>query len=101
MTHPKEAVEAVARALWAEGAAFSETWEYDEKPIPQWLWIPATALLDRIAPMLVAEEREAAAKFIEKAATDSGLDPVSLQIRRFLRHEATGLRLGLHREATP
>ena len=58
MTHPKEAVEAVARALSA--SASPDAWGY---------WTDsATALLDQIAPMLAAraeaEAREAALQYL-------------------------------------
>ena len=61
MTHPKEAIEAVARAL--HDAAYDGNWDHKHMD-PTFRAIftaEATALLDLIAPMLVAAEREACA----------------------------------------
>jgi hypothetical protein len=59
MTHPPEAVDALARALFMRV----------NLPEPETGFLPfdvqATALLDRLAPLLVAAEREECAKVAE------------------------------------
>ena len=50
MTHPPEAIEAVARALWAGDAHYGESWDFVEEPFKDFRRAQATALLDQIAP---------------------------------------------------
>ncbi len=54
MTHPPEVVEAVARVL-CKVAEIDEAWPYSPgEPLPLYLTMPATDLLDNIADRMVA-----------------------------------------------
>lgn len=69
--YPKEAVEAVARALWARGATRDETWSCERETLKQYLISQAIALLDKIAPMLNAQTKAHNLHLLAKGGADA------------------------------
>lgn len=71
MTHPKEAIEAVARALLNAQMTALERHAAGVRltmclDLPKDITAEASLLVDRIAPMLVAAEREACARVADR-----------------------------------
>ena len=69
MTHPTEAVDAVAQVLALQSVTVQWWAENGEKYGDPWRDI-ARALLDRIAPLLIAAEREACAMVTDDHTPD-------------------------------